>query len=445
MKFKKILAALTAITTLSTVTLTGSLSASAFTRIDKYEKFDLEKLGIDNYSDDDFYYNPNGTNTNHFFDNSPISHSYGFNLKESADEDELYDEIESFYPNREYTLNVYYYDKIDCIVSVSDFTTLEEEKKISEKVMNRLVEKDMITSFYDFGELGCAGCFEFEGGLLAYPIELNENFDIPAVQSYLDEKNLDYTAQKYDYKDESGEVYDSIYKILPNKEVTTGEMVNLAYDIYEKFGYKVNCVTEEIATSTAKKDSLNYEEPTTETESETEFNPDSIISDVDEIYNILEPFIDENYGNHPDNVKAEVIKNGSTLSVHFGYGYFKRDSQFDKACRDIRNFIEKNNIESSKVSIGRDVDPPKATRPTKAETTETSEPAVLYGDLNSDQNVSVSDAVLLSKYLVDSVVLSDSQLKSADCLADGKVDSGDSLAILKKIVGTYSQLPIYQK
>lgn len=66
---------------------------------------------------------------------------------------------------------------------------------------------------------------------------------------------------------------------------------------------------------------------------------------------------------------------------------------------------------------------------------------VTSGDVNLDNNVSIADAVLLNKYLVNSATLNDAQKAAADAYNDGKLDSTDTLAILKFIVGTYDQLP----
>ncbi|MDY3258063.1 MAG: glycoside hydrolase family 44 protein [Ruminococcus callidus] len=79
---------------------------------------------------------------------------------------------------------------------------------------------------------------------------------------------------------------------------------------------------------------------------------------------------------------------------------------------------------------------------TQSPTTDFDPTKVIFGDVNSDNNVTIADAVLLNKYLVNSATLSDLQLKAADALYDSKVDSTDTLAILKLIVGTYDSLPV---
>ena len=84
---------------------------------------------------------------------------------------------------------------------------------------------------------------------------------------------------------------------------------------------------------------------------------------------------------------------------------------------------------------------PAATESTE-ETNETPDKASKYGDVNLDGDVTIADTVLLNKYLVKSASLSGTGLANADACKDGKVNSTDTLAILKLIVGTYDKLPV---
>ena len=73
---------------------------------------------------------------------------------------------------------------------------------------------------------------------------------------------------------------------------------------------------------------------------------------------------------------------------------------------------------------------------------EDSSETATYGDVNVDDDVTIADAVLLNKYLVDSATLSEQGMANADAYYDGRITSDDTLAILKLIVGTYDSLPI---
>ena len=83
-----------------------------------------------------------------------------------------------------------------------------------------------------------------------------------------------------------------------------------------------------------------------------------------------------------------------------------------------------------------------ATTESTEETNETPDKASKYGDVNLDGDVTIADTVLLNKYLVKSASLSGTGLANADACKDGKVNSTDTLAILKLIVGTYDKLPV---
>ncbi|MGN1085642.1 MAG: cellulase family glycosylhydrolase [Porcipelethomonas sp.] len=68
----------------------------------------------------------------------------------------------------------------------------------------------------------------------------------------------------------------------------------------------------------------------------------------------------------------------------------------------------------------------------------------MYGDVNSDQRVNVSDVVQINMYLLNKAVnnLTDVQLANGDCARDGIIDSADSAIILNYVtmVVDYSQL-----
>ena len=84
---------------------------------------------------------------------------------------------------------------------------------------------------------------------------------------------------------------------------------------------------------------------------------------------------------------------------------------------------------------------PTTEEPSETETSTSSENN-LYGDVNVDDDITIADAVLLNKYLVNSASLSDQGKINADAFFDGKITSDDTLAILKLIVGTYDSLPV---
>ena len=78
-------------------------------------------------------------------------------------------------------------------------------------------------------------------------------------------------------------------------------------------------------------------------------------------------------------------------------------------------------------------------------TTTTKKPvpgSVLYGDLNLDETVSMVDIVYLNKYNAGIIKLNDQQTANADCAFDGKIDSSDSMVLLKYMVNKITSLPL---
>lgn len=84
------------------------------------------------------------------------------------------------------------------------------------------------------------------------------------------------------------------------------------------------------------------------------------------------------------------------------------------------------------------------TEPVTEDTTSSGVEVSLYGDSNVDGEVNIADAVYLNKYLVEAVSLSDVGKANSDCYKDNKLDSSDTLIILKVLAMTYQQsdLPI---
>ena len=67
--------------------------------------------------------------------------------------------------------------------------------------------------------------------------------------------------------------------------------------------------------------------------------------------------------------------------------------------------------------------------------------AVLYGDVNLDGNVDISDAVLLNKAAAGMVTLNNQAAKNADCNADGELGTDGALVLLRFMVHLITSLP----
>lgn len=77
-----------------------------------------------------------------------------------------------------------------------------------------------------------------------------------------------------------------------------------------------------------------------------------------------------------------------------------------------------------------------ATATTTLDTTE-----VLYGDVNLDGNITLSDVVLLSKYISGGVTLNDAAKANANANGNGTADSGDVLTLMKFQLRLIDTLP----
>ena len=86
------------------------------------------------------------------------------------------------------------------------------------------------------------------------------------------------------------------------------------------------------------------------------------------------------------------------------------------------------------------------TTTTKQTTTATNGPkpsvkASLYGDVNLDGRVDITDAVLLNKKVAGVVILNDQQYANADCCTDDGVGQADSTVLLQFLVSIVRTLP----
>ena len=68
-------------------------------------------------------------------------------------------------------------------------------------------------------------------------------------------------------------------------------------------------------------------------------------------------------------------------------------------------------------------------------------PSVLYGDVNLDGRVDITDAVLLNKAVANVVTLGSTQKKNADCDADSEISGNDAVVLLKFLVSIIKTLP----
>lgn len=66
---------------------------------------------------------------------------------------------------------------------------------------------------------------------------------------------------------------------------------------------------------------------------------------------------------------------------------------------------------------------------------------VLYGDINQDGKVDITDAVMLGKAVNGSIFLTDAQALAADCNSDESVDATDSYILMQFLLNAIQRLP----
>ena len=136
--------------------------------------------------------------------------------------------------------------------------------------------------------------------------------------------------------------------------------------------------------------------------------------------------------NSVTNIESSTFSNCSTVTI---YSYANSYAQ---------KFAEDQNL-SFKV-----LNPATTTTTTTSTTTVTTttttssaqiEPTALYGDLNLDGRVDITDAVLLNKACAGAVMLDDATKKNADCNGDSEVGSDDAVVLMQFLVHIVNKLP----
>ena len=66
----------------------------------------------------------------------------------------------------------------------------------------------------------------------------------------------------------------------------------------------------------------------------------------------------------------------------------------------------------------------------------------LYGDINCDGMIDITDAVMLQKHLNGSVSLNYAQLANADCQKDEQIDATDVVVLMQFLLNSFTSLPV---
>ena len=155
------------------------------------------------------------------------------------------------------------------------------------------------------------------------------------------------------------------------------------------------------------------------------------ITDAKEIYDIVAPFIEENYA---DDAIIIYDKDEDYESVYVTIRQQPigvTDSYAEGISKKIYEFIEEKNIDSDCFYVGIQCSEPVASE--NNDIAQAPNDAVALGDINADGTIDLTDLSKLSLYLIGDSNLTETQQKAADVNNDGEVRITD-LATLRQYI-----------
>lgn len=138
-------------------------------------------------------------------------------------------------------------------------------------------------------------------------------------------------------------------------------------------------------------------------------------------------------------------KDGGTVTLTATNGSITLTKEIEVAICILTTSTTEETTTTTTESVTTNSDETTATT-SSSETTTTTKggdvtPASLYGDVNLDGRVDITDAVMLNKAAANTVQLSEQQRSNADCDANQEVDSNDAVVLLKFLVSIIKTLP----
>lgn len=138
-------------------------------------------------------------------------------------------------------------------------------------------------------------------------------------------------------------------------------------------------------------------------------------------------------------------KDGGTVTLTATNGSITLTKEIEVAICILTTSTTEETTTTTTESVTTNSDETTATT-SSSETTTTTKggdvtPASLYGDVNLDGRVDITDAVMLNKAAANTVQLSEQQRSNADCDANNEVDSNDAVVLLKFLVSIIKTLP----
>lgn len=122
------------------------------------------------------------------------------------------------------------------IFAPNNSTSVSDENKEKMKaIMQKLNEENLISKFYEAGQISRGSMYYVDDfGKSNFYEYLAEGIDVKALQTYIDENNLNCIMQPYVNEDD----YMLYYRLVPNKEMEFDEYFNIVTNIYENLNYK---------------------------------------------------------------------------------------------------------------------------------------------------------------------------------------------------------------
>lgn len=284
-------------------------------------------------------------------------------------------------------------------VSSIDDERVAKAKKYSKDFMNKLNEENLISAFYDFGEV-----YEVDEWDYITNFKYNKDVDIEKVKEYISENNINCTIEN---------VNDWWYEMKFNDDTDMPEQFSIAADVYEatSIGIEAWNITEPWSAIMCYKDDLeeiSSEKPIDPTEPTEPTNEK--ITDVEEICKLLNDFAEE--CQIPD-FKATVSPANEEISIDRVSVFWRGDTMNCQIKYLIQKFIEEKNIDEAKIfGIPGEV-------------------AIIgwFCDINGDKKSDVRDCA----YLASSLAKGEKLNYKADYNTDGKVDVRDAAGIAHEL------------
>lgn len=283
-------------------------------------------------------------------------------------------------------------------VSSIDDERVVKAKQYSKDFMNKLNEENLISEFYDFGEV-----YEVDNWGKGPDFRYGIDVDIEKVNEYISENNINCTIEN---------VNDDYYEMKFNDDTDKLEQFLIAADIYEATSIGIDSwyFIEPAPVLIGIKNTLEEEptEPIEPTESTTENVSDEKITDINVICDMINEFI-ENEGIPGANASIDNSDEGNKKVIISLDG----DTSNGTFTNLINGFIEEKNIYKTNIQFRNyllDI-------------------LTWFRDINGDDKINVRDCAEIASKLAKGEELSD----RADYNLDGKVNVRDAAALASSL------------